>query len=107
MGHSISNMMSNLKKPMSQKSGMGGSQRSGIKSELTSLSDLERIERIMNEAQHANKSIVKYFGMHFEEFRRDMHFYKEIVFSDMFTQYGAGLNEADQPKEETKVSSNI
>jgi len=36
---------------------------------------------------------VKYFGKHFEEFRRDMHYYKEIVFSDMLTSYGNGLPE--------------
>mgnify|MGYP000064097435 CR=1 FL=1 len=47
----------------------------------------------MNEAKYADKSIVKYFGKHFEEFRRDMHYYKEIVFSDMFTGYGAGISE--------------
>jgi len=75
--------MFNLKKPMSQKSGKKTSNYGG--SQITSISDLEKIEKIMNEAQHANKSVVKYFGKHFEEFRRDMHYYKEIVFSDMFT----------------------
>jgi len=73
------------KKPQS----VAGSQRSGGgQSQATSLSDIEKIEKIMNEAQHADKSIVKYFGKHFEEFRRDMHYYKEIVFSDMLTSYG-------------------
>ena len=93
MGQGITNMLHNLKKPASQKSGgKAGSQRSGGGgSVVTSLSDLEKIEKIMNEAQHADKNIVKYFGKHLEEFRRDMHYYKEIVFSDMFTQYGAGL----------------
>ena len=52
----------------------------------TSLSDLEKIEKIMNEAVHANKSVVKYFGQHFEEFRREMYYNKEIVLSDMLTQ---------------------
>ena len=47
----------------------------------------------MNEAKYADKSVVKYFGSHFEEFRREMHYYKEIVFSDMFTGYGAVPNE--------------
>ena len=47
----------------------------------------------MNEAKYADKSVVKYFGTHFEEFRREMHYYKEIVFSDMFTGYGASPNE--------------
>jgi len=37
----------------------------------------------MNEAQFADKSIVKYFGKHLEEFRREMHYNKEIIFSDM------------------------
>lgn len=60
---------------------------------MTSLSDLEKIEKIMNEAVHADKNIVKYFGKHLEEFRNYMHHYKEIVFSDVFTQYGAGINE--------------
>ena len=95
MNLGLQNVISNFKKPNSQKSGgKGGSQRSGgAGSVVTSLSDLEKIEKIMNEAQHADKNIVKYFGKHFEEFRRDMHYYKEIVFSEMFTQYGAGLNE--------------
>lgn len=48
----------------------------------------------MNEAKYADKSVVKYFGSHFEEFRREMHYYKEIVFSDMFTGYGAGIGES-------------
>lgn len=84
------NILSNLKKPASQTSaGKAASHASGV----TSLSDLEKIEKIMNEAVHADKNIVKYFGKHFEEFRRDMHYYKEIVFSELFTQYGAGINE--------------
>jgi hypothetical protein len=53
--------------PSSHKSGNSG----GGGSVVTSLSDLERIERIMTQAQFANKSIVKYFGKHFEEFRRE------------------------------------
>ena len=61
--------------------GGGGSQRSGGPgSAVTSLSDLEKIEKIMNDAVHASKSIVKYFGKHLEEFRREMHHNKEIVF---------------------------
>jgi hypothetical protein len=47
----------------------------------------------MNEAKYADKSVVKYFGSHFEEFRREMHYNKEIVFSEMFTGYGASVNE--------------
>ena len=90
MGQGFNNIMNNIKKATSQKSGGKGSQRSGGPgSVLTSLSDLEKIERIMNEAQHADKNVVKYFGKHFEEFRREMHYNKEIVFSDMLDQFGA------------------
>ena len=45
---------------------------SGAGSVVTSLSDLERIEKIMTTAQYANKSIVKYFSKNLEEFRREM-----------------------------------
>jgi hypothetical protein len=90
MGQSLSNMISSIgKKPLS----VAGSQRSGGGGSVaTSLSDIEKIEKIMNEAQHADKSIVKYFGKHFEEFRRDMHYYKEIVFSDMLTGFGGAAD---------------
>lgn len=84
IGGAVGTLFNNLKKPASQKSGgKAGSQRSGGGSAVTSLSDLEKIEKIMNEAQHADKNIVKYFGKHLEEFRREMHHNKEIVFSDM------------------------
>lgn len=84
IGGAAVSLFNNLKKPSSQKSGgKAGSQRSGGGSAVTSLSDLEKIEKIMNEAQHADKNIVKYFGKHLEEFRREMHHNKEIVFSDM------------------------
>jgi hypothetical protein len=87
------NTFLSLKKPLSQKSGgKGGSQKSGgAGSVITSISDLEKIEKIMNEAQHADKNIVKYFGKHFEEFRREMHYNKEIVLSDLLLD--DGLNE--------------
>jgi len=77
----------NVKKSSSHKSGgKAGSQKSGGPgSVVTTLSDLEKMEKIMNEAKHASKSIVKYFGKHFEEFRREMHYNKEIVLSDMLT----------------------
>ena len=42
----------------------------------------------MNEAQHADKNVVKYFGKHFEEFRREMHYNREIVLSDMLLDDG-------------------
>ena len=92
----MGNFMSNIKKTSSQKSGgntnKAGSRKSGGPGSIgTTISDLEKIEKIMNEAQHAKKSVVKYFGSHFEEFRREMHYNKEIVLSDMLTQYGAGI----------------
>ena len=49
---------------------------------VTSLSDLERIEKIMTQAQYANKSIVKYFSKHLEEFRRDQTYSKEVILQD-------------------------
>ena len=48
------------------------------------------------EAKHADKSVVKYFGKHLEEFRREMHYNKEIVFSDMLTPYGDGAHDNDK-----------
>ena len=86
------NSILSLKKPSSQKSGGKGSVKSGgAGSVITSISDLEKIEKIMNEAQHADKNIVKYFGKHFEEFRREMHYNREIVLSDLLLENG--LNE--------------
>jgi len=58
---------------------------------MTDLSDVEKMERIMNEAKFADKGIVKYFGKMFDEFRREMNYQRDIVFSDILTQYGAGL----------------
>lgn len=51
-----------------------GSYKSGNSggSVVTSLSDLERMEKLMTQAQYANKSIIKYFGKRLEEFRREM-----------------------------------
>jgi len=68
------------KKEGSHKSG------SGAGSVVTSLSDLERIEKIMTQAQYANKSIVKYFSKHLEEFKREMQSSKEIILSELVTQ---------------------
>lgn len=51
IGGAVGTLFNNLKKPSSQKSGgKAGSQRSGGGSAVTSLSDLEKIEKIMNEA---------------------------------------------------------
>ena len=60
----------------------------------------------MNEAKYADKSIVKYFGKYFEEYRRDMHYYKEIVFSDMFTGYGVGPNDQLSPTNVKNINFN-
>ena len=81
---SFSGIFSSFKKPSSHKSGNAGSSKksAGAGSVATTLSDLEKIEKILNEAQFADKSIVKYFGKHFEEFRREMHYNKEIIFAD-------------------------
>ena len=49
----------------------------------TTASDAERIERMMAQAKCANKSIVKYFGKHIEEFRRDQAYCREIVFLEV------------------------
>ena len=87
----MSGFLNNLKKPGSV--GKAGSQKSGgAGSQITSISDLEKIEKIMNEAVHADKNIVKYFGKHFEEFRREMHYNKEIIFSDMLMDPGLPEN---------------
>lgn len=40
----------------------------------------------MNQAKHAKKSIVKIFGKHIEEFRREMQYSKEIINSDLISQ---------------------
>lgn len=73
MGHGLSSLLNNFKKPLSQKSGSTTDQRkSGGGSVVTSLSDLEKMEKIMTSAQFANKQIVKYFGKYCEEFRREM-----------------------------------
>lgn len=50
------------------------------------MSDVERMERMMNQTKFANKSIVKIFGKHIEEFRREMHYNKEIINSDILSQ---------------------
>ena len=55
-----------------------GSQRSG--SHVTTKSDLDRMDRYMNIAPHANKYIVKYFGSHWEEMRNGMNTMKQILF---------------------------
>lgn len=65
----------------------GASHRSGsgAGSVVTSLSDLERIEKIMTQAQYANKNIVKYFSKNLEDFRREMQYAKEIILSDLIS----------------------
>ena len=43
------------------------------------MSDLDRIERVMTQAQHASKSIVKYFSKHLDEFRHEQTYAKEVI----------------------------
>ena len=69
-------MFFNKKLTGSLKSGSGGSI-------VTSMSDLERIERVMNSAHFANKSMIKYMTKHIEEFRREMQYAKELILSDL------------------------
>lgn len=70
-----------MRAPSSHKSGGSG----GPGSVITSLSDLERIEKIMTSAQYASKSIVKHFSRHLEEFRREQSYAKEIILSELMT----------------------
>jgi hypothetical protein len=60
--------------------------KSGSGSVVTSASDLERLERLMVFAKHANKSILRQFGKQLEEFRREMQYSKEIILSELMTQ---------------------
>lgn len=53
---------------------------------ITSTSDLERLERLMNSAKYASKSVIRQFGKQLEEFRREMQYSKEIILSDLLTQ---------------------
>ena len=52
----------------------------------SNMSDIERMERLMNLTKFAKKSIVKIFGKNFEDFRREMHYSKEIINSDLLSQ---------------------
>lgn len=49
---------------------------------FSSASDLERIERLLKQSKFATKSVVRHFGKHFEEFRQQMSYTKEIINSD-------------------------
>lgn len=60
--------------------------KSGSGSVVTSASDLERLERLMVFAKHANKSILRQFGKQLEEFRREMQYSKEIILSELVTR---------------------
>jgi hypothetical protein len=44
------------------------------------------MDRLMHQAAHANKSVVKYFGKQMEEFRREQGYSKEVVLSDLNRQ---------------------
>ena len=52
----------------------------------SAVSDLERVERLMNQAKHANKSVVKLFGKHLEEFRSEMSYSKAYIQTDLLSQ---------------------
>ena len=52
----------------------------------SAVSDLERVERLMHQAKYANKSIVKLFGKHLEEFRSEMQYSKAYIQSDLLSQ---------------------
>ena len=74
-----------------KKHGVAQSYKSGNSgSVVTSLSDLERMERVMT--QYANKSIVKYFGKQLEEFRREMQYAKEMLVSDLQSGIPEAMN---------------
>jgi len=49
---------------------------------VTSVSDLEKFERIMSQARYANKNFVKIFGKHLEDFRRENFYLMELIRSD-------------------------
>jgi len=55
---------------------------SGAGSVVTSLSDLERIEKMMNHAQFANKNIIKYFGKHIEDFRKEQSGFRDFILTE-------------------------
>ena len=89
----------NKKKTASMKSGgKAPSQKgsAGATSCMTDLSDVEKLERIMNEAKYASKGVAKYFGKLFEEYRRHMNYQKEIVFSDLLMN---NPSNCDQPQD--------
>ena len=67
----------------------GGSVRSGSGPGSiigSTTSDLERLERLMKQAQFAKKSIVRIFGKNLDEFRRDMAYAKDNINSDLLSQ---------------------
>ena len=76
----LSDMKSAFKKAGSVRSGGPGS----IIGSTTS--DIERLERLMRQAIHAKKSVVRMFGKNLDEFRREMVYAKEIINSDLLSQ---------------------
>ena len=77
----LSDMKSAFKKAGSVRSGSGPGSIIG-----STTSDLERLERLMRNAVHAKKSIVRMFGKNLDEFRREMQYSKEIINSDLLSQ---------------------
>lgn len=78
-------------------------------------SDLERLERLMKQAKHAKKSIVRMFGKNLEEFRREMQYSKEIINSDMLSQdipesmirHAENFNKTDRSNEPFKKMNSL
>lgn len=77
----LSDMKSAFKKAGSVRSGSGPGSIIG-----STTSDLERLERLMRNAVHAKKSVVRMFGKNLDEFRREMQYSKEIINSDLLSQ---------------------
>jgi len=77
-------------------------------------SDIERLERLMKQSQHAKKSIVRMFGKNLEEFRREMQYSKEVINSDLLSQnvpesmirHAENFNKAERQNSSFKNISN-
>ena len=77
----LSDMKNSRIKAGSVRSGSGAGSIIG-----STTSDLERLERLMKQSQHAKKSVIRIFGKNLEEFRREMQYSKEIINSDILSQ---------------------
>jgi len=77
----LSDMKASRMKAGSVRSGSGPGSIIG-----STTSDLERLDRLMKQAIHAKKSVVRMFGKNLEEFRREMQYSKEVINSDILSQ---------------------